>query len=71
MEDGFLTGTGRLGIWDRGLEVGWGIHPGRLIWNLRITHLERNIIFQTYMIMFHVNLQGHSFFCNVFVNLIV
>ena len=34
------------------------LHPGRLTWNLQITHLERNMIFQTSMIMFHVNLQG-------------
>ena len=34
------------------------IHPGRLTWNLQITHLERKMIFQTSMIMFHVNLQG-------------
>ncbi len=34
------------------------IHPGRLTWNIQITHLERKMIFQTFMIMFHVNLQG-------------
>ena len=34
------------------------LHPGRLTWNLQITHLERKIIFQTSMIMFHVNLPG-------------
>ena len=33
------------------------VHPGRLTWNLQITHLERKIIFQTSVIMFHVNLQ--------------
>ena len=33
------------------------LHPGRLTWNLQITHLERKMIFQTSMIMFHVNLQ--------------
>ncbi len=27
-------------------------------WNLQITHLERNMVFQTSMIMFHVNLPG-------------
>ena len=27
-------------------------------WNLQITHLERKMIFQTSMIMFHVNLPG-------------
>ena len=26
------------------------LHPGRLTWNLQITHLERNVIFQTSMI---------------------
>ena len=34
------------------------IHPGRLTWNLQITHLERKMIFQTSMSMFHVNLPG-------------
>ena len=34
------------------------LHPGRLTWNLQITQLERKIIFQTSMIMFHVNLPG-------------
>ncbi len=34
------------------------LHPGRLTWNLQITHLERKMIFQTSMLMFHVNLQG-------------
>ena len=34
------------------------IHPGRLTWNLQITHLERKMIFQTSVIMFHVNLHG-------------
>ena len=34
------------------------IHPGRLTWNLKITHLERKMIFQTSTIMFHVNLPG-------------
>ena len=29
-----------------------------LTWNLQITHLERKMIFQTSMIMFHVNLQA-------------
>ena len=32
------------------------LHPGRLTWNLHITHLERKMIFQTSLIMFHVNL---------------
>ena len=34
------------------------VHPGRLTWNLQITHLERKMIFQTSMILFHVNLPG-------------
>ena len=34
------------------------IHPGRLTWNLLINHLERKMIFQTFTIMFHVNLPG-------------
>ena len=38
------------------------LHPGRLTWNLQITHLERKMIFQTSVIMFHVNLQG----CNLY-----
>ena len=29
-----------------------GLHPGRLTWNLQITHLETKMIFQTSMIMF-------------------
>ena len=36
-------------------------HPGRLTWNLQITHLERNMIFQTSMIMFHVDLPGWEY----------
>ena len=36
------------------------LHPGRLTWNLQIIHLERKMIFQTSMIMFHVNLPGCS-----------
>ena len=35
-----------------------GLHSGRLTWNLQITHLERNMIFQTSMIMFYANLKG-------------
>ena len=37
---------------------GLGLYPGRLTWNLQITHLERKMIFQASMIMFHVNLPG-------------
>ena len=42
------------------------IHPGILTWNLQITHLERNMIFQTSIIMFHVNLQGCMMYLCVF-----
>ena len=38
------------------------VHSGRLTWNLQITHLERKMIFQTSMIMFHVNLPGCKLF---------
>ena len=38
------------------------IHPGRLTWNLKITYLKRKIIFQTSIIMFHVNLRGCRMF---------
>ena len=34
------------------------IHPGRLTWNIQITHLERKMIFQTPMIVFHVKFRG-------------
>ena len=34
------------------------VHPGRLTWNLQITHLERKMIFQTSIFGFHVNLPG-------------
>ena len=34
------------------------LHPGKLRWNLKMTHLQRKIIFQTLTIVFHVNLQG-------------
>ena len=37
---------------------GYRVNPGRLTWNLQITHLERKVIFQTSMIMFHVIIQG-------------
>jgi len=71
------TARGRYGRWFRGAEGGsrlsscrWArmLHPGRLTWNLQISHLERKTIFQTSMIMFHVNLQGciHLFHCSHF-----
>jgi len=36
----------------------WRVHLGRLTWNLQITRLERKKIFQTSMIMVHVNFPG-------------
>jgi len=41
------------------------LHPGRLTWNLQITHLEKKRIFQTSMIMFHVNLPGCTCLSNM------
>ena len=40
---------------------GGKLHPGRLTWKIQITHFERKIIFQTSMIMFHVNLPACTF----------
>ena len=40
---------------------GPALHPGRLTWNLLNNHLERKMIFQTSMVMFHVNLPGCKF----------
>ena len=39
------------------------IHPGRV--TLQITHVERNMIFQTSMIMFHVNLPRVYWWCGL------
>ena len=33
--------------WSLKWELSFQVHPGRLTWNLQITHLERNMIFQT------------------------
>ena len=48
----------RLASWEQRVPIGqplpWKING----WNLQITHLERKMIFQTSMIVFHVNLQG-------------
>ena len=52
-----MSGFHWLGDFNMSKEPGY-VHPGRLTWNLQITHLERKMIFQTSMIMFHVNLQG-------------
>ena len=35
--------------------------PRNLTWNLQITHLDRKMIFQTSMIMVHVNLLGCTY----------
>ena len=51
------TGHRTRGFQHGNVLAGW-IHPGRLTWNIQITHLERKMIFQTSMIMFHVNLPG-------------
>ena len=34
------------------------VHPRKLTWNLKITHLKRKNIFQTFIFGFHVNLPG-------------
>ena len=47
-------------LWSIHFQQDIQVHPGRLTWNLKSTHLERKMIFQTSMIMFHVNLQGCS-----------
>ena len=54
-------------LWERvSLKVLWCIHPGRLTWNIQITHLERKIIFPTSMIMFFQGASQlvHLFFCS-------
>ena len=43
-----------------GLVFPQALHPGRLTWNLHITHVERKIILQTSVLMFHVNLPGRT-----------
>ena len=43
------------------------LHPGRLKWNLQITHLERKIIFQTYIIMiYYVPCSSSGVYLSVF-----
>ena len=34
------------------------VHPGKLTWNLRITHVKRKNIFQTFIFGFHVKFRG-------------
>ena len=45
----------------RGKENQWSsieVHPGKLTWNLKISQLKRNIIFQTSILGFHDNFSG-------------
>ncbi len=64
--DNWSQNEGKLPKWPLWLEktLFWRLHPGRLTWNLKITYLKRKIIFQTSIIMFHVNLRGCIFFCH-------
>ena len=39
------------------------LHPGKFTWNLKITCLKRNIIFQTFIFGFHVDFQGCYITC--------
>ena len=55
-----LTNLFQMG-WTQQQETNGTLHPGRLTWNLQISYLERKMILQTSMIMFHVNLQGCIF----------
>ena len=48
----------RSGTWQQNPPIFLHFNTGRFTWNLQITHLERKMIFQTSMSMFHVNLQG-------------
>ena len=56
--DSHGNGSYRLVTWDQRFRVHFCFHPKKWIWNLKITCLKRKIIFQTSMIMFHVNFQG-------------
>ena len=56
-EMGFFHKTEAMRIvffWGKNIITPWKING----WNLQITRLERKMIFQTSMIMFHVNLPG-------------
>ena len=72
--DMFIGNISNEAIWIRGRKSPW--QPPHQDWtnnilasithlerNLQITHLERKMIFQTSMIMFHVNLQGCTSSC--------
>ena len=47
----------------------WQMHPGRFTWNIQIAHVERKMNFQTFMIMFHVNLEGCNLSFTIFLKL--
>ena len=51
---------GREMIWWEGWRFGWstGDTPRKLTWNLKITPLERKIIFKPYIFRFHVSFRG-------------
>ena len=51
---GLHVPTFKAGVETTYLDTPWKING----WNIQITHLERKMIFQTPMIMFHVNLPG-------------
>ena len=44
------------------LHLQLSLHPGKLTWKLKITHLPKKTIFRTSIIMFHVNFQGCAHF---------
>jgi len=46
---------------DEFLDTSWEING----WNPQITNLDRKMIFQTSMILFHINLRGCSFGANL------
>ena len=48
-------------VLEKYLVTQWPLHPGRLTWNIQITHLERKMIFPTSLILFHVNLTGCNY----------
>ena len=52
-----LGGVG-LGFGSKNPESSINVHPAKLTWNLKITCLKREIIFQNSILGFHVNFQG-------------
>ena len=51
--------------------ISWAIHPGKLTWNLEITPLKREIIFQTSMIVLGRRFLGRPVFTEFHVQLLV